>query len=283
MSSVPRYGSDVPPGGLVDALDRAGCLVVTGMFDHEMHESVKGELASHMAAAAVADDPARALPDRGATVREPDPRGFYPGHTRPTGSLVARSPTVRRLVLDPTAQAMCDHFLTPTSEFGSHLHVTAALNLGSGARAQILHREEDSYSSFPLPKPNLIVAKMWAVTDFRADNGATLLVPEAIAGSRSGDPPIRKSVRRRCRRARSSSGSAGRCTARAPTPQATGATASSSRIRLAGCGKKRTNTSIRPPQVADRLAPGLGPMVGYKMHRALGSCVGADQARRPKP
>ena len=47
MSSVPRCGSDVPPGGLVDALGRAGCLVVTGMFDHEMHESVKGELASN--------------------------------------------------------------------------------------------------------------------------------------------------------------------------------------------------------------------------------------------
>ena len=46
-----------------------------------MHESVKGELASHMAAAAVADAPARGLPDRGATGREPDPRGFYPGNT----------------------------------------------------------------------------------------------------------------------------------------------------------------------------------------------------------
>ena len=34
MGSVPRYGSDVPPGGLLDALDRAGRLVVTGMFDH---------------------------------------------------------------------------------------------------------------------------------------------------------------------------------------------------------------------------------------------------------
>lgn len=67
MSSVPRYGSDVPPGGPVDALDRAGCLVVTGMFDHEMRESAEGDLASHMAAAAVPDGPARALPDPGAT------------------------------------------------------------------------------------------------------------------------------------------------------------------------------------------------------------------------
>ena len=51
----------------MDALDHAGCLVVTGMFDHEMHESAEGELASHMAAAAVADGPARALPNPGAT------------------------------------------------------------------------------------------------------------------------------------------------------------------------------------------------------------------------
>ena len=29
----------------------------------------------------------------------------------------------------------------------------------------------------PLPRPNLIVASMWAISDFRADNGATLLVP----------------------------------------------------------------------------------------------------------
>ena len=67
MSSVRRHGRDVPPGGPVDAPHRAGCLVVTGMFDYEMHESVKGEFASHMAAAAVADYPARALPNPGAT------------------------------------------------------------------------------------------------------------------------------------------------------------------------------------------------------------------------
>ena len=209
MSSVPRYGSDVPPGGLADARDRAGCLVVTGMFDHEMRESVKG--ASHMAAA-VADDPARALPDRGATCREPDPHGFYPGHTRPTGSLVPQSSTVRPLALDPTAQAMSDHFLSSTSEFSSHLDVTAGLNLGSGARPQILHREKDAYSFFPLSKP-----------------------------------------------------------------------ASSSRTRLAGCGTKRTIDSIRPRQVADRLTPELRTVVGYKMHRELGSCVGVNQARRRTP
>lgn len=71
MSSVPRSGGDALPCSLVGALDHAGCLVVTGMSDHEMREPVQDELASHIPAAAVADDSARALPDRGATDREP--------------------------------------------------------------------------------------------------------------------------------------------------------------------------------------------------------------------
>ena len=65
----------------------------------------------------------------------------------------------------------------PNSEFGYQLHVTVALEVGPGSREQVLHREEDSFTFFPLPRPNLIVASMWAVSDFRANNGATLLVP----------------------------------------------------------------------------------------------------------
>ena len=67
----------------------------------------------------------------------------------------------------------------PNSEFGYQLHVTAALEVGPGARRQELHREEDSFTFFPEPRPNIIVASMWAVSDFRADNGATLLVPSS--------------------------------------------------------------------------------------------------------
>lgn len=37
------------------------------------------------------------------------------------------------------------------------------------------------------------------------------------------------------------------------------------------------------PEVADRVAPDLRAVVGYEMHRVLGSCVGTGQARRPKP
>ncbi len=80
-------------------------------------------------------------------------------------------------MLHKEATSMCDHFLLPNSEFGYQLHVSAALNIGPGARAQVLHREEDSFNYFAKPRPNIILATMRAISDFRADKGATLVEP----------------------------------------------------------------------------------------------------------
>src|SRR4029453_15008541 len=99
------------------------------------------------------------------------------GRTQRVTALVARSGQVRELILHPTVTAMCDHFLGPNAPDGYQLHVTAALNVAPGARAQVLHREEDPFTIFPLPRPHRIVTTKWAIPDFRAENGATLLVP----------------------------------------------------------------------------------------------------------
>ena len=45
------------------------------------------------------------------------------------------------------------------------LNVTAALQIGPGARDQILHREEDLYPYWTPPRPNLILACMWAISE----------------------------------------------------------------------------------------------------------------------
>jgi len=148
---------------MVSALDHAGCLVVTGLAAQPARNRLVAELASHLEAAPVETDD--------------DPAAFYPGLTQRVTALVARSGQVRELILHPTVTAVCDHFLRPNAPDGYQLHVTAALNVAPGARAQVLHREEDPFTIFPLPRPHLIVATMWAISDFRAENGATLLVP----------------------------------------------------------------------------------------------------------
>ena len=148
---------------MVAALGDAGCLVVTGLADEPARSTIVAELAAYVEAAPFRTDD--------------DPDAFYPGLTQRVTALVARSGQVRELILHPTVTAICDHFLRPTAPDGYQLHVTAALNVAPGARAQVLHREEDPFTIFPLPRPHLIVATMWAISDFYAENGGTLLVP----------------------------------------------------------------------------------------------------------
>ena len=104
------------------------------------------------------------------------PEDFYPGHTRRVVALMSRSPTTRELMMHPMAEQLCDRHLLPNcSKY--HLNVTAAVEVGPGARDQILHREEDLFPYFTPPRPNLILATMWAMSDFTTANGGTQLVP----------------------------------------------------------------------------------------------------------
>jgi ectoine hydroxylase-related dioxygenase (phytanoyl-CoA dioxygenase family) len=162
--SIPRFSADASAAEIAGSLDEAGCVVVTDLLGAGKREAIRDELAPHMAKARIVEDD--------------DPKEFYPGRTRRVTALVTRSATATDcLVVHPVSTQLCDTFLLPNSEFGYQLHVTAALEVGPGARAQELHREEGSFTFFPLPRPNLIVASMWAITEFRKDNGATLLVP----------------------------------------------------------------------------------------------------------
>ena len=74
------------------------------------------------------------------------------------------------LILDVTDQVLgpyCARF---------QINYTGVMYLGPGEQTQILHRDAGLY---PIrnPAPPLLLATMWAMTDFSAENGATRLVP----------------------------------------------------------------------------------------------------------
>ena len=162
-ATIPTLSNKDSLEAKASALQQAGCMVIQDVADTTQRNNLVAELQTHMDNAKVRVDD--------------DPDEFYPGLTQRVSGLVTRSETVRALMLHKEATSMCDHFLLPNSEFGYQLHVSAALNIGPGARAQVLHREEDSFTYFAEPRPNIILATMWAISDFRADNGATLVVP----------------------------------------------------------------------------------------------------------
>ena len=162
-TTIPNLSSSDSLQAKSAALEEAGCMVIRDVASKAHRDNIVAELQTHM--------------DNTSIRVEDDPDEFYPGHTQRVSGLVSRSETVRELMMHKEAISMCDHFLLTNSEFGYQLHVSAALNIGPGARAQVLHREEDSFTYFAKPRPNIILATMWAISDFRADNGATLVVP----------------------------------------------------------------------------------------------------------
>ena len=59
--------------------------------------------------------------------------------------------------------------------------------LGGGEKAQVFHRDADSWLHFPKPRPHLLVSANIALTDFTEHNGATLVAP----GSHRWEPDRR--------------------------------------------------------------------------------------------
>ena len=159
--AIPTFRAGHPEADITAAFAEQGCAIVTGATDAATCTQLRTELAQLM-------DQAGAQPD--------DPTAFYPGLTRRVVALVTRSQAARTLVMHPTSLALAQHHLGDNCE-RFQLHATAAVEIGPGARSQVLHREEDPFRHFPLPRPNLVIASIWAISDFTAANGATCVVP----------------------------------------------------------------------------------------------------------
>jgi len=159
--SIPTFAADASPDALAAAFAEHGCAIVTGAVSAETCARIRAELAPTMAETPVQAD---------------DPQAFYPGLTRRVVALITRSVTTRGLVMHPTSLMLTDRHLGANCEH-FQLHATAAVEIGPGARRQMLHREEDPFRFFPVPRPNLVMASIWAISDFTAANGATQAVP----------------------------------------------------------------------------------------------------------
>ena len=252
---------------VAEALDEAGCVVVTGLLGETERKAIRSELGPYMEKVRVVEDD--------------DPTQFYPGRTRRTSALVARSAAVGKLVLDDCSLGLCDRFLTTNGEFGYQLHVSAALEIGPGARRQVLHREHDSFTFFPHPRPNMIVASMWAITDFRADKGGTLIVPGSHKWNGERDAMEDEIVE-----AEMPAGSV--LYWLGGTLHGAGANKSSDwrygvilTYSLGWLRQEENQYLDVPPEVARNLSPELRDIIGYKMYDALGFSTNRQVGQMP--
>lgn len=164
MTSIPRLGPDATVDDIVAGMDDVGCAVVQGFLDAAKVEALRAELA----------------PVRAAT---PAGRNDFEGHgTRRIYALFAKVRGFDDVATDPRVLGVLDRVL------GEHCQLSApvGIDIGPGEVAQILHTDDIIY---PLgwPHPEVIVNTMWALDDFTADNGATLVIP----GSHTRSPDQR--------------------------------------------------------------------------------------------
>jgi len=93
-------------------------------------------------------------------------------HTRRIFNLIARGPAFRDLVVDETMLAVIEALLGD----GFLLSGTTSMHISPGETAQLLHAD-DGMISLPRPHVATMITTLWALTEFRPDNGGTLLVP----------------------------------------------------------------------------------------------------------
>ena len=272
MASIPIISSKERTTSIVEALERDGCVVVTGVTDQATRDAIARELAPHVekadANAATASTSKYYL----------ESAGFYPGNTKRITSLVAKSETFRSFVTHPMMLAACDAMLKPNCE-SYQLHVGSALVVGPGARMQMLHREDDAYRFFKLPRPNLVLASMWAISDFTAANGATNLVP----GSHRW-PAGREARPEEIASGEMPAGSV--LIWMSGTLHGAGANRSDQwrygvflSYSLGWLRQEENQYLDVPPELARTLSKELRDLVGYKLHRGLGFFeVGLKQA-----
>lgn len=148
-----------------------GAVIVDDHADPELLDRFAGEIAPYIE-------------------RTPTGPDDFSGHnTRRTGSLIARSPSARELVMDRLVLDTCARVLGHAT---SHqLHLTQVISIGPGEPAQPIHRDCWAYDFFTFP-PGFEVQcnTIWALTDFTEENGATRVIP----GSNHFEDKLRLSV-----------------------------------------------------------------------------------------
>lgn len=104
----------------------------------------------------------------------PDAENAFMGErTKRFGRLLYRIPSTRSIVQNPHVLNILDRTLlrySPTYQ----LSFTGVMHVMPGEKTQVLHRDQTPFSN---PGPTVCLATMWAATEFKRENGATVLVP----------------------------------------------------------------------------------------------------------
>ncbi len=273
-ASLPQLHAKDPLEEILAALDEHGGVILEGFLAPDTLARLNGEL-----------DPFLDAYDPQQRMLSPAIEWFFGKKTRQLTSVVAKSKSFGTDVLcHPLYESLCDEILLPSCA-SYQLNVAQVLDRGPGAEAQMLHRDELVWVHMPRPHPELQVASVVALSDFRADNGATRVVPGSHRWSKDREAqPEEVAV------AEMPAGSA--VVYLGSTIHGGGANTSRDSWRRGlhvsfALGWLRTEENhylATPPEVARSLPRRAQELLGYRVHDALaqaGGYLGAVDLRDP--
>lgn len=151
-----RFSADTPHSEVNAAIKADGYAIIENVLTRDERYTLMEEINPYLMAA---------RPDGG--------NSFMGEKTIRFGRLMFRVPATRDLVRRPAIISALDATLRPYSPT-YQLHFSGVMHVTRGEKAQVLHRD---ISPFPNPGPTVVLATMWALSDFTRDNGATVFVP----------------------------------------------------------------------------------------------------------
>jgi ectoine hydroxylase-related dioxygenase (phytanoyl-CoA dioxygenase family) len=155
--ALTHLGADTAPDEVAAVVARDGAVIVDDVVGAALLDQIEAELRPYL----------------NATPQGPD--DFSGTATRRTGSLIARSPASRDLVMHPLALGTARTFLGHATNM--QLHLTQAIAIGPGETAQPIHRDQWAFDFFPFPLGYEVQCNtIWALTEFTEENGATRVV-----------------------------------------------------------------------------------------------------------
>ena len=160
MSELERRPAETTTDELLEIVGSDGAMILEGVLTPGQVDRVLDEVMPYVEATRPGHD------------------DFSGRFTTRTGALVARSPASRELIMHATVLEAARRFLAPFCE-RIQLHLSQVIRIRPGQEAQLVHRDRWAWGTH-LDRLEPQFNTIWALSEFRRENGATQVVPRSI-------------------------------------------------------------------------------------------------------